>query len=132
MDTTPIGVPPKVETSGNMRILAFTGGRRDIENMLGRELDGRTDGLAGCHLLLDFTNVEALGGEELGTLIGLHKKLAACGGRLTLFNLSAQVYEVLVVTRLHTLLGFAGKNRFPPVRRLERPCSPARPEKRLR
>jgi hypothetical protein len=67
MNATSHGVPPKVEDGGNVRILTFAGGTRAIENMLARELDGHTDGLAGCHLLLDFTNVEALGSEELGT-----------------------------------------------------------------
>src|SRR5579871_6825487 len=113
MHPTSVGVPPKVENSGNVRILTFAGGRRDVVNMLARELIGCTEGLAGCHLLLDFTNVDALGSEELGTLIGLHKKLAACGGRLTLFNLAAQVYEVLVVTRLHTLLGICREEPIP-------------------
>ncbi len=113
MKATPIGVPPKVEHRGNLRILTFAGGRREIENMLARELDGRTDGLAGCHLLLDFTNVRALGSEELGTLIGLHKKLVAGGGRLTLFNLTAEVYEVLTISRLHTLLGICREEGIP-------------------
>jgi hypothetical protein len=41
----------------------------------------------------------------LGTLITLHQRLKACGGRLTLFNLNAQVYEVFTMTHLQTLLG---------------------------
>jgi hypothetical protein len=98
-NATPHGVPPKVEDGGNVRIA--------------QELDGHTDGLAGCHLLLDFTNVEALGSEELGTLIRLHKKLAADGGRLTLFNLTALVYEVLTISRLHTLLGICRERPVP-------------------
>jgi anti-anti-sigma factor len=105
MDVTSHGVPPKVEDGGNVRILTFAGGPREVENRIAQELDGHTDGLAGFHLLLDFSNVEALGSEELGTLIRLHKQLSAGGGRLTLFNLTPLVYEVLVVTRLHTLLG---------------------------
>ena len=57
------------------------------------------------HLLLDFTNVEYLSSVELGTLITLHKRVKAFGGRLTLFNLNAQVYEVFTVTHLQTVLG---------------------------
>jgi anti-anti-sigma regulatory factor len=37
-------------------------------------------------------------------LIDLHKRMQRFGGRLTLSNLNAQVYEVFAVTRLHTLL----------------------------
>jgi anti-sigma B factor antagonist len=99
-------LPPKVEQSGNVRVITFTdGGVRDVENMLARELEGCTAELAGAHLLLDFTNVERLGSVELGTLIGLHKRMKACGGRLTMFNLKAEIYEVFTVTNLQTLLG---------------------------
>ncbi|HVS35777.1 MAG TPA: STAS domain-containing protein [Gemmataceae bacterium] len=99
-------VPPKVEQSGDVRVITFTdGGIRDVENMLAKELEGCTDGLAGAHLLLDFTNVERLGSVELGTLIGLHKRMKATGGRLTMFNLKPEIYEVFTVTHLQTLLG---------------------------
>ena len=97
-------VPPKLERSGNVTTLTFTANKRDLHNMLASELDGRTEGLAGCHLLLDFSNVERLHSEELGTLIRVHQRLQASGGRLTLFNLSPNVYEVFAVTKLTTLL----------------------------
>jgi anti-anti-sigma factor len=97
---------PKVEQSGNVKIITFSGDKiRDVENVLARELAGRTEDLGACHLLLDFSNVEYLGSLELGTLLALHKRLRATGGRLTLFNLSPLVYEVFTVTRLQTLLG---------------------------
>jgi anti-anti-sigma factor len=97
-------LPPKVESRGNVTVLTFTAHKRDLEDMLGSELHGRTDGLGGSHLLLDFANVKSLGSLELGTLVSLHKKLRAAAGRLTLFNVSPEVYEVFEVTRLHTLL----------------------------
>ena len=101
-----IGSPLKIEQTGNVKIITFTGGKaRDIENTLARELEGQTDTLGECHLLLDFTNVEYLSSVELGTLISLNKKMKESGGRLTLFNLNAQVFEVFAVTRLQTLLG---------------------------
>jgi anti-anti-sigma factor len=97
--------PPKVEQCGDLKLITFTTCQvRDVENVIATELEGRTDGLGECHLLLDFTNVEYLNSVELGTLISLHKKLVALGGRLTLFNLNAQVYEVFTVCRLHTFL----------------------------
>lgn len=105
----------KVERSGNVTIFTFLGGKtRNVANVLASELEGSMDQLAGnCHLLLDFTHVEYLNSSELGTLIKLHKKLRASGGRLTLFNLSADVYEVFAVTRLQTLLGICRESTTP-------------------
>lgn len=97
---------PKVQRNGDTTIITLGGGPvRDVENVLGRDLDGLTGEVAAGHLLLDFTNVEFLSSIELGTLIGLHKRLRADGGRLTLFNLSPQVFEVFAITRLESLLG---------------------------
>lgn len=97
---------PKVEKSGNVTIITFTGRSvREVVNRTATELEGRTDELGECHLLLDFSNVERINSEELGTLVRVHKTVTGCGGRLTLFNLSPSVYEVFTVTRLHTLLG---------------------------
>ncbi len=103
---------PKVEKSGNVTILTFTGQAfREIDNQIATELEGRAGGLESCHLLLDFSNVERINSEELGTLIRVHQRVKASGGRLTLFNLSPAVYEVFTITRLHTLLGIC---REPP------------------
>jgi anti-anti-sigma factor len=96
---------PKVEQVGNVTIITFTANHvRDIGNKITAELEGRTDGLGECHLLLDFSKVDRITSEELGTLIGLHKTVKAAGGRLTLFNLSEQIYEVFTTMHLHTLL----------------------------
>jgi anti-anti-sigma factor len=106
MRTPSSHVPPKVERSGNITIITFTHDAiRDVENVLARELAGHTAGTGERHLLLDFTNVEYLNSMELGTLVTLHKQAEAAGGRLTLFNLSAHVFELFTVTRLNTLLG---------------------------
>ena len=104
--SSPNQLRPKVEQKGNVRIITFTGDKlRDFENVLASELKGRSEDLGKCHLLLDFTNVESLSSVELETLIALHKTTKASGGRLTLFNLSADIYELFTVTRLQTLLG---------------------------
>ena len=98
--------PPKVEQRGGVKVITFTAGQvRDVENVIATDLEGLTDDLGKCHLLLDFTNVEYITSVELGTLIGLHKQMQACGGRLTLFNLNLQVFEVFTVTRLDKLIG---------------------------
>jgi anti-anti-sigma regulatory factor len=99
-------LPPKVEQSGNVRVITFSADEaRDVENVLARQLAGSTGGLEESHLLLDFSNVECLNGVELGTLMTLHQRMKACGGRLTLFHLNARVYEVFTITHLQTLLG---------------------------
>jgi anti-anti-sigma factor len=99
-------LPPKVEQSGNVRIITFGADPvRDVENVIARELQDRTGGLGEGHLLLDFTNVRYITSVELGTLVRLHQEVKARGGRLTLFNLSADVYEVFTTTRLQTLIG---------------------------
>jgi anti-anti-sigma factor len=107
--------PPKVEQSGNVRVITFAPDVvRDVENVIARELQGRTGGLGEGHLLLDFTNVEYITSVELGTLIRLHKQVRASGGRLTLFNLPADVYEVFTTTRLQTFMGICREDETPP------------------
>ncbi len=96
--------PPKVETGGGVTVLTFTANKRDLVDMLGSELHGRTEGVGKGHLLLDFSNVRQLGSAELGTLLVLNRRLQWAGGRLTLFNVSDEVYTVFEATRLHTVL----------------------------
>jgi anti-sigma B factor antagonist len=110
---TPLTLP-KVQRCGNITILTFIPDAiRDVENVIARELFGLTDGTGDRHLLLDFTNVEYLNSMELGTLVTLHKQVEATGGRLTLFNLSAQVFELFAVTRLDTVLGICREGVVP-------------------
>lgn len=97
--------PPKTEQTGNLKIITFAPGRtRGMQNVIASELAGLEDDQGQCHLLLDFTHVNHITSEELGTLIGLHKKLKASGGRLTLFNLNLLVFEVFTITRLEKLM----------------------------
>jgi anti-anti-sigma factor len=97
---------PKVERSGNITIVTFTSDAiRNVENVIARELETIPGATGNQHLLLDFTNVEQLNSIELGTLIRLHKLAEQSGGRLTLFNLSARLFEIFTITRLDTLLG---------------------------
>jgi anti-anti-sigma regulatory factor len=110
-----VHLPPKVEQRGNVRVLTFTAdGARDVENLVARDLEGRTGELGEGHLLLDFTNDEYLRHVELGRLVTLHKRMKACGGRLTLFNLNARVYEIFAATRLQTLLGICREGTTKP------------------
>jgi anti-anti-sigma factor len=98
-------IAPKVERSGNITIITFTADAiRDVENVIARELEGLTAETSERHLLLDFSHVEYLNSVELGTLVTLYKQARACGGRLTLFNLSARLFKLFSITRLDTLL----------------------------
>lgn len=99
---------PQVEEHGETRVIIFSSGSpREVENVLASELEGLTEELRGRRLMLDFSRVERISSVELGTLVRLHKKLVAEGGRLTLFNLSTDVREVFSVCRLDTLLDIA-------------------------
>jgi len=101
MIRSPTLKPPAAESSGDVTVFTFSAPLvRDEEDMLGKELRGHTDDLDGRHLLLNFAHVRGIYSTEIGTLISLHKRLRAAGGRLTLFGLSADVYEVLVTMRL--------------------------------
>jgi len=121
MNSPTIRLSPKVEQGGNVRIITFSDGKvRDVENVISRELEGQTEGVEECHVLLDFTNVECITSCEMGTLIALHKQIQTWGGRLTLFNLNAQIFEALTVCRLQTLLNICRESA-------DFPCSGGEP-----
>src|SRR5581483_1244012 len=82
MSAAAIHTPPKVESSENVRVITFTCEEaRDGGEMIARQLGGHADGLGAAHLLLDFTNVTSLGDAALGTLVTLHQRVRAAGGR---------------------------------------------------
>jgi anti-anti-sigma regulatory factor len=58
----------------------------------------------GQDVHLDFGSVTALGGRELGHLVTLHKVLMAAGGRLTITNVEAKLFEVFALTGLAKVL----------------------------
>jgi anti-anti-sigma factor len=95
---------PELQQCGDAKIITLSGGKvRVMEDLREGKIEGLTDEPRGCHLLLDFSKVVYLNSEDRSVLINLHKKMQRFGGRLTLFNLNAEVYEVFTVTRLHKL-----------------------------
>ena len=66
------------------------------------ELHG-LDGAPVGPVLLDFEKVKYVISEDLGALVGLHKRVQGQGGRLTLVNVCPLVGDVLSITRLDTL-----------------------------
>ena len=78
---------------------------RDVENQIANELQGNTNSAGDKHLLLDFSNVKCLIAANWERSLLSIRGLIRSGGRLTLFNLSARVFELFSLTRLDTLLG---------------------------
>jgi anti-anti-sigma factor len=97
---------------------AEAAGHTTLVKIIDKDLDGeKMQAIARCwrrpasepgrhrlRLRLDFGNVEFLTASALGHLVVLHKEAEALGGRLTLYNVGAMVYEVFAATRLTTLL----------------------------
>ncbi len=67
-------------------------------------LFGLAKDLPGRQIHLDCEGVTSISSQALATLIGLQKKVKDGGGQLRLFNLSPDVYEVIVASRLEKLL----------------------------
>jgi anti-anti-sigma factor len=71
---------------------------------IGAEWYRLADERSSAHLLLDFGKVGYLNSTALAKLIGLYTRLRVSGRRLALANVAPNVYEVLHVTRLTTVL----------------------------
>ena len=71
---------------------------------LGEFFNRLIDGGGPVRLIVDLGNVAYLSSLGLGVFVGLHRRMRARGGQLTLRNLCAQTYEVFDVTRLTQVL----------------------------
>jgi anti-anti-sigma factor len=60
--------------------------------------------MPGRNIHLDCGGVECFCSEDLATLLSLQKKVKEGGGRLRLFNLGPDQYDVLAATRLTKVL----------------------------
>ena len=61
---------------------------------LGEFLGRLTDGGGPSRLIVDLGNVAYLSSLALGVFVGLHRRLKARGGQLTLSNLRARTYDL--------------------------------------
>ena len=97
---------PAVGHEGGTLTVAFTdAGAWPGENVIARQLLAALLGALGRRrLLLDFSRVGHVTSEGLGTLVAVHKRLAASGGRVVLTHVRPQVYEVFARAQLHRLL----------------------------
>jgi anti-anti-sigma regulatory factor len=66
------------------------------------------DGSGRRDVVLDLGLVGRPTAGGLGRLVGLHNRLRAAGGRLTLCNVGGAVYEAFAVTRLTEVLAVSG------------------------
>src|SRR5262245_59771736 len=97
--------PSGVDPVKGVTILTLTGDRiHDEGNMIAKELGGLAQDLGRRHLFLDFRKVQEIRGTELATLVLVHRRMSASGGRLTLCGLDPLLKEVLAITRLNTIL----------------------------
>ncbi len=99
------------------RVLTHALGDLTLVRLSGSQLDlGEADALwlrdrllelveAGRHqLALDLGNVRFLTSTLIEALLGLHRRLKACGGRISVFNLTPPVAEVFAVLKLADVL----------------------------
>jgi anti-anti-sigma factor len=97
-----------VEAAGTRGVVCFAGPKvcldeATVECVQHQLLDlAETPGPS--ELILDFDNVQFISSLALGTLITMHKRLAAAGRLLTLCNLRPAVREVLAITCLDKFL----------------------------
>jgi anti-anti-sigma factor len=121
--TIRLHLPLDEEAAGEgVTVIRFTGGTVSLNEETTDRIRDQLLSVAGepgppC-LLLDFGNVDYVSSLGLGLLIALHKQLRSAGRRLSIGNLSEQVQEVFVVTRLDRLLDL--RQRVAPARQEER------------
>jgi anti-sigma B factor antagonist len=96
----------EIELIGDVTVVRFTDKKliddRTIR-LVGDQLCSLVDEQGRRKILLNFCNVEYLSSAALGELIILHKKVIAAGGRLVLYNIDPQIYEVFAGTKLNKL-----------------------------
>lgn len=96
------------EVVGNTTVARFRGDTLCLDEATAPAAGEALTSLAGRvgagKLVLHLGNVSYMSSAGLGVLIALHKQLHAAGGSLVLRDLRPTVHELLVITRLHTLL----------------------------
>jgi anti-sigma B factor antagonist len=102
----------EVITRGKVTEAFFRDGRVILNEETAQAVAGRLFDLvgkmAGRTLVLNFANVAYLTSTMLGKLIALHKRVRAVGGRLVLWDMQPDVFEIFEITRLHTIFNIRG------------------------
>jgi len=108
---------PAAEQLDSVTTITLSAGKpRAHQNVIAAELRGHVGNPQG-RLILDFGNVRFIQGLELGTLVILHARMKAAGGRLTIINVQPQIYEVFALTGLNQLIDISQQHSGTEVRR---------------
>ena len=92
-----------VREIGDVTVVGFRA-KRILDELaaqaMAEQLFRLVDRSSGKKLLLDFEHVEYLSSTALGKLINLHKHVMNKAGRLSFCNVSPQIHELFVITKL--------------------------------
>jgi len=72
-------------------------------HQIGEEITHLIEAEQAPKVIISFANVDHLSSAALGTLITIHNKVKARGGKLRLAKIDPQIYEVFVITKLNKL-----------------------------
>jgi anti-anti-sigma factor len=95
-----------VKHIGDVTIITFADGTIGGEetSVTGKLVAGVPAELGQRHLVLDLRDVYYITSGQLSTLLALHKKCNAAGGRLTLANVGPEIYDVCQRIKLNNIL----------------------------
>jgi anti-sigma B factor antagonist len=103
-----------LEDLGDVTVASFTN-RKSLDEedtqIVCDQLFSLVDALGRKKLVLNFANVPGLSSPALGTLVILHKKVGAAGGKLVLCGIDPKIHEVFVVTKLDKLFVIRGNEQ---------------------
>ena len=95
-----------VERRGLVSVVSFNGRAILEENAIraiGDEIVRMAEKFGSKQLILDFSDVRNLSSYMLATLVSVHKKLAAIGGRMVLCGIDSELMKIIELTSLHKL-----------------------------
>jgi anti-sigma B factor antagonist len=100
-----------VRTAPDLTEVSFVAKQLDNANIqeIGDQLYQLVEQQRPGRLRLDFGSVEYISSMVLGKLLGLHRRVRANRGQLTIDNVAPQVYEVFEVTSLTHFLDVHAK-----------------------
>jgi anti-sigma B factor antagonist len=95
-----------VDKCGDATVVRFIVTRLEDGNIeaVGEQLFSLVRQERACRLRLDLEGVEYLTSTALGKLVGLHNRVRAAGGQLTLVNVAPTAYHIFRVTNLNRIL----------------------------
>jgi anti-sigma B factor antagonist len=79
----------------------------DQIDRIGRELYKLVDEMDRKKVVVDFSSVSFLASAMIGTMVALHKKAEAIGGKAILIGLKPNLMKVFKITNLDKVLHFA-------------------------